>query len=531
MNKLTLRMPSALSSANGKQPDADLLTRFATEGDETAFAKLVDRHGPMVLGLCRRVLADPHDADDAFQATFLVLARKAPGIRNPALLGNWLYGVAYRVASKVRRRRRERTGTPVVESSMPRPENDVALREVETLLVEELQRLPYRHRQLLTMVYFEGLTHQQIADRLNWPAGSVSRRMAKAQNELRLRMERRGVAESLSVFMGLAPGRDANGPVPAPLKEATIDQAGLVKASATNSARWIQRSGAIWLSLTAVLLVGLLVGKGHFALTGDASNHASDGGTTAASTDAGSNIAGADRFDRRRGDRVLFLFSRFSFYRGEVLMKRFRLIPSLSMILTAAVVGHCLPATAESAPPKRICVETDFENGETIDPDNPLVIGDAPARAILFGGQVEIRGVRSAYNTPPHAWLFDQDEIGFIAFESSVRQLTFFATIQQNRGATDPINGEGFMTLLDRYGRIVDLPVLQKSAEDGAKPILHRDGLAVPLIDGHPQTFFSVVPIATVIFHHTATGDSFLAIDDLSYKVRIKRGRGRKHRD
>src|SRR5712692_4276198 len=136
------------ASAGGDQDsDSRLLERFATLRDQSAFAALMHRHGPMVLGVCRRVLADTHDADDAFQATFLVLVRKAGSLGQPELLGNWLYGVAYRIAVRVRaqaaaRRRRERQ--TMQEFAAP-PTDDPAWRELRSLLDEELNRLPEKY--------------------------------------------------------------------------------------------------------------------------------------------------------------------------------------------------------------------------------------------------------------------------------------------------------------------------------------------------------------------------------------------------
>src|SRR5262249_35185319 len=131
-------------------PDADgqLLERFAARNDEAAFAALMHRHGPMVLGVCRRVLSDTHDADDAFQATFLVLVRKAGSVGQPELWSSWLYGVAYRTAVRVRqqaaaRRRRERQ---TMQDLPAPPADDRTSREVHFLIDEELNRLPEKYR-------------------------------------------------------------------------------------------------------------------------------------------------------------------------------------------------------------------------------------------------------------------------------------------------------------------------------------------------------------------------------------------------
>src|SRR5215472_17522278 len=138
--------------------DGQLLERYLTRRDEDAFEALVDLHGPMVLGLCRRMLRDPRDIEDAFQATFLVLVRRAPAIRDPDLLSNWLYGVAYRVARRARDRtlrRRDREATvgelEVAEDPEPTDRADVA-----PMLDQELSRLPERYRAPLVLCYLRG---------------------------------------------------------------------------------------------------------------------------------------------------------------------------------------------------------------------------------------------------------------------------------------------------------------------------------------------------------------------------------------
>src|SRR5438552_15552337 len=128
--------------------DAQLLERFARQHDEAAFEALVQRHGPLVLGLCRRILANVHDAEDAFQATFLLLARKAGSIRKPQSVGSWLHGVAYRLAVRARantaqRRTHERQAEAMHGAD---PLAEVMWRELRPVLDEELQRLPEKYR-------------------------------------------------------------------------------------------------------------------------------------------------------------------------------------------------------------------------------------------------------------------------------------------------------------------------------------------------------------------------------------------------
>jgi RNA polymerase sigma factor (sigma-70 family) len=169
------------------EADGPLLKRFARGHDEMAFAALVGRHGPMVLAVCRRVLGHEQDAEDAFQATFLVLMRRAGSLRRPALLANWLYGVAYRTACKARltasrRRRRERRAAPRgTTDSSP----DEAAPELNARLNEALCLLPEKYRAPLTLCYLQGKTHQEAARLLGWPAGSMSARLARGRELLR----------------------------------------------------------------------------------------------------------------------------------------------------------------------------------------------------------------------------------------------------------------------------------------------------------------------------------------------------------
>ena len=144
---------------------------------EAAFAALVARHGPMVLGVCRQLLGDRHHAEDAFQAVFLVLARKARSIRDPDLLGNWLYGVALRTARKARvrlaRRRKTRRTTPMTASRVrirpSRPNRPILDREQAEALHDEIDRLPGAFRLPVVLCYFEGLTLDEAARRLRCP--------------------------------------------------------------------------------------------------------------------------------------------------------------------------------------------------------------------------------------------------------------------------------------------------------------------------------------------------------------------------
>ena len=189
--------------------DGQLLERFATargEAGELAFAALVERHGPMVLGVCRSVLRDHHDAHDAFQATFLVLVRRGRSLWVRDSLGPWLHQVAIRTAkcaraSAIRRTRMERSAMPLEQT--PASEAD----DFVPLLHEEINRLPERYRAAIVLCDLQGRTHEQAARHLGWPVGTVKSRQARGRNKLRDRLRRRGVApESSAMLFAVKPG-------------------------------------------------------------------------------------------------------------------------------------------------------------------------------------------------------------------------------------------------------------------------------------------------------------------------------------
>ncbi len=184
-------------AAQGRRDDSDeqLLHAFAACHDDSAFAALVHRHGPMVLHVCRRVLGHEQDAEDAFQATFLVLARKAAGLRNKTALAGFLHGTAYRIALNAKRsaaRRRK------YESRMPapspiQPSDELPWREVRALLDEEIARLPEKYRSVFVLCCLENLSQAEAGRRLGMKERTVSNRLAEARKRLAERLARRGV--------------------------------------------------------------------------------------------------------------------------------------------------------------------------------------------------------------------------------------------------------------------------------------------------------------------------------------------------
>ncbi|HTU90099.1 MAG TPA: sigma-70 family RNA polymerase sigma factor [Gemmataceae bacterium] len=195
----TLADPATLSDryagslAYDALSDKELLEWFVRRHEEAAFAALVRRHGPMVLGVCRRVLRHSHDAEDAFQATFLILVEKAHRLKRPELLANWLYGVAYRTALHARQRgaRRSEREREAAAMSVPKSDPEYEPTELRRVLDEELHRLPEKYRAPLILCYLEGKTNEEAAQVLGWPSGSMSHRLARGRELLRERLQSR----------------------------------------------------------------------------------------------------------------------------------------------------------------------------------------------------------------------------------------------------------------------------------------------------------------------------------------------------
>jgi RNA polymerase sigma factor (sigma-70 family) len=207
------------AGARADVSDEKLLTAFVAERDEAAFASLVRRHGPMVWAVCRRILGNPHDAEDAFQASFLVLARKAASIAARELLANWLYGVAHRTARHARiaaakRRVKERQVKVMPERPVVQPalEHDVL-----PLFDQELSRLADRYRTVLVLCDLEGKTRREAAQQLGVPEGTVAGRLARARSLLAQRLKRHGVVISATALALVLSKNLASACVPPPL--------------------------------------------------------------------------------------------------------------------------------------------------------------------------------------------------------------------------------------------------------------------------------------------------------------------------
>jgi RNA polymerase sigma factor (sigma-70 family) len=214
--------------------DGELLETFAAgdgEAAEGAFAALVERHGPMVLKVCRQVLRDGHAAEDAFQAAFLVLARKGRSLQVSHSLAPWLFQVAWRTASRLRvqlarRVLHETKAAAAAAAVVPGGSWD----DLPATLHEEIGHLPARYRVPLVLCYLEGLTALEVARQLGWAPGTVRSRLARGRQRLRARLSRRGLALSSATIVAALAAKPSKAAVPATLADATTRAASLVAA-------------------------------------------------------------------------------------------------------------------------------------------------------------------------------------------------------------------------------------------------------------------------------------------------------------
>lgn len=266
------------------EPDAALVERFARQRDEAAFQALIERHGPMVLRLCRRLLPCEQDAEDAFQATFLVLARKTAAIRKFASVGPWLYGVAYRIAMKSRSssRRREKLAQIPVVATPTEPLDQLSVREAEALLLEELGKLPGKFRDPLVLCHLEGRTRDEAARDLGCPLGTLKERLLRGKEALHLRLVKRGVTLSGALTAGLLSEVVCPAAVGAPLTESTLRAAIAPVKPLSDSVAVLVSEGARSLGATrikmmtwltaATFVVGLTAGVMNLVSAAPATN-------------------------------------------------------------------------------------------------------------------------------------------------------------------------------------------------------------------------------------------------------------------
>ncbi len=245
-----------------QRTDRQLLEDFAARGDESAFTALVARHGPMVLRVCRRVLGHEQDAEDSFQATFLVLARNAASIRKAGSVADWLHGVAYRTAMKARRgAARRRNHEARLRERAPEAAPGPSWDEVQAVLDEEVRRLPEPFRAAFTLCVLEGKSGPQAAAELGCREGTVASRVGRARQHLRRRLARRGIKLSALPAALLVGADGATAAVPAWLAETTV-RSGLLVAAGGPAAREVP---ARVVELATGVTRGLLLTKGKVA--------------------------------------------------------------------------------------------------------------------------------------------------------------------------------------------------------------------------------------------------------------------------
>ena len=244
----------------GGLSDGQLLDRFIDRREEAVFEAIVRRHGPMVWGVCRRVLRDHHDAEDAFQATFLVLARKANSVMIREKLGNWLYGVAYQTATKAKAMRAKRRAREGQVSDMPEPMvvPDEPRDDLAESLDRELSRLPEKYRIPIVLCDLEGISRKEAARQLGWPIGTVSSRLSRARSLLAGRLARRGLSLSVGSLAVLLAQESASARMPTQLICPTAKAASLFAARGAVTAGVVS---AEVVALTGEVLKIMLLGR------------------------------------------------------------------------------------------------------------------------------------------------------------------------------------------------------------------------------------------------------------------------------
>jgi RNA polymerase sigma factor (sigma-70 family) len=219
---------AGMAGAQGlaEAPDSELLARFSCRHDQAAFAVLLRRHGPMVFGVCRRLLGQAEDAEDVFQAVFLLLSRKAASIRKREAIGSWLYGVAYRLASKARARRQCRQAherrAGLRKHAEGQADVKAAWQQVQATLDEALWQLPEKYRTALILCYLQEKSHEEAARQLGCPLTTLRSRLTRAREKLRSLLARRGLVLSASGFVAFMASNAVEGALPATLRLTTL---------------------------------------------------------------------------------------------------------------------------------------------------------------------------------------------------------------------------------------------------------------------------------------------------------------------
>jgi RNA polymerase sigma factor (sigma-70 family) len=280
LNLVIGRLRRAALEQNGcGLSDSVLLEAYVKRRDESSFRALVHRHGGMVLGVCRRILGNEADAEDAFQATFLVLVRKAASVRPRGMLSNWLYGVAHNTALKARAMNHKRRIKEREAGMISKPQVDAALwQQVQALVDRELSHLPEKYRVAIVLCDLEGKIIKEAASHLNWPQGTLATRLKRGRALLAKRLSGHGLTLSLSVLTAVLAEATARASVPPQLfsataKAATVFAGGSTAASAALSPKVVfLANGMVKLMLlsklkgvSALVLVVAVLGFGAAA--------------------------------------------------------------------------------------------------------------------------------------------------------------------------------------------------------------------------------------------------------------------------
>ncbi|HEV8062962.1 MAG TPA: RNA polymerase sigma factor [Gemmataceae bacterium] len=230
LRKMALRSETPLT-------DGDLLECYVSRNEEAALAALVRRHGPMVWGVCRRILRNHHDAEDAFQASILFLVRKAASVIPREMVANWLYGVAHQTALKVRATIARRKAREIQVAEMPElavPKQD-SWQEMQLVLDGELSCLPAKYRALIVLCDLEGKTRKQVARQFDCPEGTVAARLFRARTMLAKRLAKRGVVLSVGTLAAALAQNAASACVPNSLLSSTLKAVTLLAAGSIAS--------------------------------------------------------------------------------------------------------------------------------------------------------------------------------------------------------------------------------------------------------------------------------------------------------
>jgi RNA polymerase sigma factor (sigma-70 family) len=223
---------AVLVQDEARKTDGQLLESFLGSKDEAAFAALVRRHGPMVLSVCRRVVGNHHDAEDAFQVTFLVLARKASAVKPREMVANWLHGVAYRTGLKARALAAKRQAREQQVPQMPEPEamQHDQWHDLQPLLDQELNGLPKTYRLAIVLCDLEGKSIKEATRQLGCPQGTLAGRLARGRKMLAKRLANRGVVLSAGALAAIIAQKGAAANVPTALMMNTVQAATLIAA-------------------------------------------------------------------------------------------------------------------------------------------------------------------------------------------------------------------------------------------------------------------------------------------------------------